>query len=139
MEEGTLLQIDPEKVCFIIIKAREFDAKEEPMEEDYASNAADEGMREVLEDLPEDATYDELKAFLQALNRDELLDLLALTFVGRGDYTSEEWEEARAEADSTLDRKVFEYLLGIPTLGDYLEEGLTALGYSCEDMEKGHL
>ena len=52
MEEGTLLQIDPEKVCFIIIKAREFDAKEEPMEEDYASNAADEGMREVLEDKP---------------------------------------------------------------------------------------
>jgi hypothetical protein len=134
-----MLQIDPEKVCFIIIKAREFDAKEEPMEEDYASNAADEGMREVLEDLPDDATFEELKAFLEALNRDELLDLLALTFIGRGDFTAEEWGEARTEAESTLDYKVFDYLLGIPMLGDYLEEGLTALGYSCEDMEKGHL
>ncbi|MGB8273760.1 MAG: DUF3775 domain-containing protein [Alphaproteobacteria bacterium] len=134
-----MLQIDPDKVCFIIIKAREFDAKEEPMEDDYGSNAADEGMREVLEDLPDDATYEELRTFLEGLNQDEYIDLLALTYVGRGDFTAKEWAGAVTEAKSSLDRKVVDYLLGIPLLGDYLEEGLTALGYSCADMEKEHL
>jgi hypothetical protein len=134
-----MLQIDPDKVCFIIIKAREFDAKEEGLEEEEGSNPSDEGMREVLEDLPDDATYDELHAFIVALNQDELIDLLALTYLGRGDFTAEEWQEAQAEAKGTITSKVADYLLGIPVLADYLEEGLTALGYSCGDLEKAHL
>jgi hypothetical protein len=32
------LNISPEKVCYIIIKAREFDAKVEPVEPDPGSN-----------------------------------------------------------------------------------------------------
>lgn len=134
-----MLQIDPDKVCWIIIKAREFDVKEEGLDEDEGSNPSDEGMREVLEDLPDDATYDELHAFIVALNQDELIDLLALTYLGRGDFTAEEWQEAQAEAKATITPKVADYLLGIPVLADYLEEGLTALGYSCEDLEKSHL
>ena len=27
----------------------------------------------------------------------------------------------------------------LPALGDYLEEGLAELGYSCDDMELSHL
>ena len=65
------MEIDPETVCFLIIKAREFDVKVDPVEPDPGSNPADGGVREVLEDYADDSTYDELKAFLEALNEED--------------------------------------------------------------------
>jgi hypothetical protein len=41
-EDAVTLTISPEKVCFIIIKAREFDAKEEANEPDPGSNPSDD-------------------------------------------------------------------------------------------------
>lgn len=133
------MDIPLEKVCYIVIKAREFDVKEAPVEEDRGSNPADEGMMEVLADYPDDPTYEELKSFLDDLNRDEFVDLLALVWIGRGDYTAQEWNEVVKEARSVVDKKAPDYLLGIPLLADFLEEGLNALGYSCLDEEKANL
>lgn len=133
------LNISPEKVCFIIIKAREFDAKVDPVETDPGSNPADSGEREILEDYSDDLTFAELYAAIDGLNEDEVVDLIALAWVGRGDFTKDEWAEARALADERHRRHSAGYLTGIPALGDYLEEGLSALGYSCEDYEIGRL
>ena len=44
------LSISREKVCYIIAKAREFDAKDVVTDPDDASNPADDGMISVLED-----------------------------------------------------------------------------------------
>lgn len=137
-KEAPSLEIAVEKVCYIIIKAREFDAKEEG-DEDSGSNTADDGEREILLDFPDDPTYLELRSFLESLNHDEFVDLLALVWLGRGDYTVEEWQEVIAEARGIVDKKAPEYLLGIPLLADFLEEGLNALGLSCEDEEREHL
>jgi hypothetical protein len=137
-ERPPMLEIAVDKVCYLIIKAREFDVKEEA-DEDAGSNPADDGVREILLDLPEDPTYQELKGFLESLNRDEYVDLLALVWLGRGDYAADEWDEVVKEAHATVDKKAADYLLGIPLLGDFLEEGLNALGLSCEDMERKHL
>ena len=137
------MDIALEKVCYIVVKAREFDVKEAPSEEgrgeDRGSNPADEGMVEVLADYPDDPVYEELKTFLDSLNRDEYVDLLALVWIGRGDYTGQEWNEAVKEARTIADKKAPDYLLGIPLLPDFLEEGLNAVGYSCLDEEKEHL
>ena len=133
------LEIALEKVCFIIIKAREFDAKEEGEEEEEGSNTADDSEREILLDFPNDPTYLELRSFLESLNRDEYVDLLGLVWLGRGDYTAEEWPEVISEARGIVDKKAPDYLLGIPLLADFLEEGLNALGLSCEDIEREHL
>jgi hypothetical protein len=133
------LQIALDKVCYIIVKAREFDVKEEVSEDDPGSNPSDDKSIDVLADYPDDPTYAELKSFLDDLNRDEFVDLLALVWMGRGDYTPKEWNEVVKEARQILDKKAPEYLLGIPLLADYLEEGLNALGLSCEDFEKEHL
>ncbi len=48
------LAIAAEKVCFLIIKAREFDAKDAVTDPDGASNATDDGMISVLEDHRDD-------------------------------------------------------------------------------------
>jgi len=128
-----MLGIAVEKVCFSILKARAFDAKVEVVEPDPGSNPSDEDMREVLEDYADDATFVELKDFIESLNEEEQVNLVALVWLGRGTFSDDEWEAALAEAQAAHNDHTADYLLGMPLLGDYLEEGLSQLGYSCED------
>jgi len=125
--------IDIDKVCWVILKAREFDAKTAPVEEEPGSNPADEEMREVLEAYPEDTVEEELRAFIDSLNEDEQIELVALAWVGRGSFSAEEWAEAVAEARRAHNDRTADYLLGMPLLSDYLLEGLAAFGLSCEE------
>jgi hypothetical protein len=122
------LRISPEKVCYVIAKAREFDVKVAPEEMD---DEGDSGR--ILEDYADDPTYDELKSFLETLNDEEVEDLLALDWLGRGDdWSVDDWDELLGEIRDVRERHTVEYLLGTPMLPDYLEEGLAALGHSCE-------
>ncbi|MFQ5972481.1 MAG: DUF3775 domain-containing protein [Alphaproteobacteria bacterium] len=134
-----MLRIEPEKVCFVIVKAREFDIKVEVDDPDPGSNPSDDGMRAVFEDYGDDATFEEIKAFLDALNEGEQVSLVALAWLGRGDFTADEWEAALDEARRAHNEHTSTYLLGMPLLPDYLEEGLSQLGYSCEEYEMGRL
>jgi hypothetical protein len=133
------LSISPEKLCFIIIKAREFDVKDVVTDPQDSSNAPDDSMRSVLEDHEDDPVYDELTGFIGALTEDEQIDLVALAWLGRGDGTIEDWEELRAEAARAHNKRTATYLLGMPLLADHLEEALSQFGYSCEDYEMGRL
>lgn len=134
-----MLTISPDKVCYIIVKAREFDVKEAPSFLDTGGNPSDDKDLEILEDYADDPTYEELLGAITILNRDELLDLMALTWIGRGDFGREQWNEARANAGGIPASRLAGYLVGTPLLGDYLEEGLSAFDLSCEDVEKEHL
>lgn len=134
-----MLTISPEKVCYAIVKSREFDAKVEPVEPDPGSNPSDEMMDTVLEDRPDDPVFAELKTFIEDLNVAEQVELVALAWIGRGTYGADEWEETVREARRGHNDRTADYLLGIPELGDILEEGLSQMGYSCEDFERGHL
>src|SRR5262249_34128965 len=127
--------ISPEKVCFIIIKAREFDAKDEASEPDPGSNPADDADAAVLEDHEDDPVVEELTSFVGALSLDEQIDLVALAWLGRDDYDAHDWPAVREEAAEAHNERTASYLLGMPQLGDFLEEGLAVLGYSCEDYE----
>jgi hypothetical protein len=57
-----MLQISPDIVCFIILKANAFDAKVDVIEPDPGPNPSSDDLREVIEDDEEDADYTELKA-----------------------------------------------------------------------------
>jgi len=129
------LTISPETVCYVIVKAREFDVKVDPDDPDSGSNPTDDNEIDVLEDLADDPTFEEVSGVLAALNDDETLDLVALTWIGRGDYTREDWEEARDQAREIPLKDRPRYQLGTPLLGDFLEAGLSELGHSCEDYE----
>jgi hypothetical protein len=129
------LTISPETVCYVIVKAREFDVKVDPADPDSGSNPTDDDEIDILEDLADDPTFEEVSGVLGALNDDESLDLVALTWIGRGDYTSEDWDEARDQAREIPLKDRPRYLLGTPLLGDFLEDGLSELGHSCEDYD----
>lgn len=134
-----LLAIDREMLSYIIIKAREFDAKVQPVEPDPGSNPADDREEEILGDYADDPTLDELRTAIDDLNEDAVVDLIALTWLGRGDYDAEDWREARLLAEERHRPHSSDYLVGIPSLGDYIEEGLAALGYDTSDFGLGHL
>jgi Protein of unknown function (DUF3775) len=101
------LSIAVEKVCFVIVKAREFDVKDVVTDSDDASNASDDSMISVLEDHGDDPVADELRGFIGALNEDEQTDLVALTWLGRGDGTIEEWADSGMTTFGSTAHRVF--------------------------------
>lgn len=128
------LGISPEKVRFIIVKAREFDVKEAESDPGEGSDAIDDGMTDVLEDDPEnDAVQQELTAFINGMDVEEQTNLVALAWLGRGTYDIEDWPEALDTAKAEHNSRTAQYLLGLPLLGDYLAEGLEAFGESYDD------
>lgn len=131
------LTISPEKAFFIIVKAREFDEQVAPTDPDSGSNPTDDREVDVLEEQADNPVLQELQAALGGLNVDEQLDLLALTWLGRGDFGS--FAQARQEAVDVSAKHIPCYLIGTPLLSDYLEEGLSQLGYSLEDYEINRL
>ena len=122
------LTISPEKVAFLIEKAREFDVKDAASDPDSGSNAADDDMIDVLEDNGQDPVVREISGFIAAMSEDEQADLVALMRLGRGDGDLAEWDDLRREAADQRDRSTARYLLGEPMLGDLLAEGLDAFG-----------
>ena len=142
--------LSSDRVCFIVVLAREFHAKEgavtpnegwEPGGDEGASDPPDERVpfSEVLEDRGDDPFYNQIEGFIKAMNDDERAELLALMLVGRGDYDISEWASAMQDARDYDTPDFTAYLMEHPRLADYLEEGLAAHGLSCEDVEMGRL
>src|SRR5487761_1080039 len=132
------LDISIEKVCYIILKAREYDAKVPPVEADPGSNPTDDGERAILDDYRGDATQQELRDAIDGLNEDEAIDLIAIAWVARGVFLADEWDDAHRLAQERPRSRSARYLLGIPNLSDVLEAGFTVLGFSCADVENAH-
>ncbi len=137
--DEVMLAISPEKVCFIMIKAREFDAKDEVTEPDPGSNPSDDKDVSVLEAHGDDPVVEELASLINSLSEDEQIDLVALMWLGRDDYSAGDWAEVRSEAARAHNNRTAEYLIGTPLVADFLEEGLSKLGYSCEEFEINRL
>lgn len=130
------LTIGPDTVRFFIEKAKAISAA---VNEDYADgseheveldgNSRDNHHHDGLaEEKTDDLTAEELRQLIDDLNVDEAAELIALMWIGRGDYSADEWNEAVNEARQRGNRRTSKYLLGMPLLGDWLEEGLEALG-----------
>jgi hypothetical protein len=127
-----MLGIAVEKVCDLVLRAEAFDAKVPVIEPDPGSDVIDDKWAEVLEDYSDDPTLDEMRAFIQGLNMEEQINLVALVWLGREDYGPDDWEDLLQQAREAHNDHTDEYLIGIPLLGTFLEEGLSQLGYSCE-------
>ncbi|MBA3447767.1 MAG: DUF3775 domain-containing protein [Pseudaminobacter sp.] len=130
------LSIGPDKVRLFIEKANTLSAA---INDDYADGSENEVELDgdardnhhhdgLAEEKAEDSTEEELRGLIGDLNVDESAELIALMWLGRGDYVADEWAEALNEARQRDRRRTAKYLLGMPLLGDWLEEGLEAIG-----------
>jgi len=120
-----MLSVHPDTICFIIAKAREFQAKEQVVIPDWAL--------QVLADHIDDLSLLEVKTAVQDLSPEQQAELVALMWLGRGDYDMEDWYTAVEDAQHAQSDNTAQYLLAHPYVSDYLEEGLIQHGYSCEE------
>jgi hypothetical protein len=118
------LELNRGVVQIVMDKARQFHAKEEvTFPEDPLSPNEDWAMQ-VLADHADDPVVEELTGTIESLEPDEQARLVALMWLGRGDYSLEEWEEAVAQARNEWNGRTAEYLIGTPLVADYLAGGL---------------
>jgi len=130
-----MLEISPRRVAHIIVRSREIDAKVGTWDRSGDSVDADS----ILAARRGDATESELRAFIARLNEDEKASLVALMWIGRETFEPEELEEAIQTARDEATTPTEDYLLGVPLLPDYLEDGLDKLGISAADAEEDFL
>jgi hypothetical protein len=126
------LDISPSKVGYVIVKAREYAAKVAAWDDGETS---EHDADSILEAFSDDATQAELREFIDDLNEDEQVSLVALAWIGRGSFGPDELEDAMETACAERNHRTADYLIGMPLLPDYLEEALDRLGYSVEDAE----
>lgn len=131
------LTIDPDTVRLFVLKAKAISAA---VNNDYEAGneheiELDDQSRDshhhdgLAEEEEEDLTERELRALIADLNVDEAAELIAIMWIGRGDFDTGEWNEAVADArERGAGRRAANYLLSIPMLGDWLETGLESIG-----------
>ena len=128
-----MLAINPEIVCEIIDRARNFQAKEGLVLPEDADNLSEYSLQEAFSEHQGDMSYEEVSTTIdEDLDAEQQAELVALMWLGRGDFAVEEWERGRKEALERLSDHTAKYLLATPMIADYLEEGLDLLGYRCE-------
>lgn len=116
-----MLQISPDKIAHIIIRAREYESGINPW--------VHEG------DSRQHGTRTELHDFIEGLNEDEQASLVAVMWIGRESFEVEELSEAIDTARAERSSPTEDYLMGEPRLADLLEAGMEALGISPEAAE----
>ncbi|OUR77895.1 hypothetical protein A9Q83_10335 [Alphaproteobacteria bacterium 46_93_T64] len=130
-----MLQIAVEKVCDVIINSLALNATVEEGGDEFTE------VPDISDDLefapPPEDRYLELRRVIEKFNEEERLNLVALAWVGRGTFSVDEWDEALEEAKDISGSRVAEYLVNMGQLGDYLEIGLSELGFSSEGFETG--
>jgi len=131
--ERPMPEINPAKVCFIVEKSREYLGEDVGVEADE-SNPTDDDERVMLTGAAGRSVRRELVEFIKDLDVDEAAALVALAWIGRGDFEPEEWRAAVAEAKERAEGPTWKYLLGLELLPDYLEDALSAFGRSCEGL-----
>ena len=131
------LRISAEKVCAFIEAARELAGKVPSTAGDRTSTG-DDSKLETIVDKPGQDFYEgderrrEMVEFVAGLNVEEQTDLLALIWIGRGDYEPEEWDSALAEAEARIAARDPDYMIGDSALPEYLGDGLDAFGRTCD-------
>ncbi len=118
------LDLNRDTIRFIIDKAHEFHAREDVTFPDEPEAVDEEWVKQVASDFGADPYYQELKSTIEDLEPDQQVSLVSLMWVGRGDYSLDEWDEAIEYAEDTWTEHTADYLIGTSLLADYLEEGL---------------
>lgn len=131
------MELNQETVCGLILQIRQYDGKEQEVDPEDSSNpsdteADDVPYKDTLESGPEDSIEQVIRAELHAMNEEELREMVALVWIGRGDYDGEQFTTAKAEAGRREDIDTVDYLLQEPLLADHLANGLAAIGQPCD-------
>src|SRR5215469_5938240 len=98
-----MLKSPLDQLAYLIEKAREFDAETAPVDSASGSNPSDDNGVGILEATSDNPTQEELAAALNGLDDEQRIEVLALVWLGRGDFDQGEWRDALAQAREVHD------------------------------------
>lgn len=127
-----MLDVNPDTVCRLIELARVFHAQEEVVIPEEPDNPGGDWPTQILAGHSNDSMLDEFRNIVADLEPDQQQQIVALLWLGRGDFTLEEWTEAVDEATDNWNERTADYLIAHPLLPDHLTEGLDQHGYGCD-------
>ena len=127
-----MLNISSETVCNIIQRARQFHVKEQVVVPEIPNRPADDWALQMLADHAGDLNFQEVTLIINDLEPDQKATLVALMWLGKGDYGLDNWQAALKDAADSLTDHTAAYLMGHPLVADYLQDALSQHGYSCD-------
>jgi hypothetical protein len=130
-----MIDLNPETVSNIAVHARDFQASASMSADEEPVQRIDDRDLEQLSEWRGDTAYIELKNTIDDLEPDQQATLVALMWLGRGDYEFDEWQAAMDYATEAHGVATSEYLIATPLLADYLVEGLALHGYDTDQQQ----
>jgi len=127
-----MIDLNPESVLQIVERAREFQTEEIALPQEPPAMPVDDSPIEYVVQWLGDPAYIELKEAIDDLEPDQQVSLVALMWLGRGDYELDEWDAALEYAAEARTASSADYLIATPLLADYLLEGLNKHGYEVD-------
>jgi hypothetical protein len=126
------LRISTDKICDLIEAAREVAGLVAPTTGDRTTTGDDSKLVTIEDNPAEDDRRGQIVEFITGLNAAEQTDLLALIYVGRGDFDIDSWHDAVHEAATHITDRDADFLVGDAALPEYLGAGLDAFDRSCD-------
>ena len=118
------LELNRDTVQFIIDTAHEFHSQDDVTFDEEPERPDEDWAQQVAADYDNYPYYQELKTTIEDLEPDQQISLVALMWLGRGDYSIGEWNDALKFAEESWTDHTAEYLIGTSLLADYLAEGI---------------
>lgn len=128
-----MLNVNPDTVCRLIELAQAYHVRESVSIPEEGNNAADDWSQQMLADHKDNTSYEEFESIIKDLDADLQQEVVALLWLGRGDYSLEEWESTVQQAKEQWSPETAQYLIDHPLLADRLREGLELHGYNCDN------
>lgn len=128
-----MFDVNKEIICNIITKAHELNIEDDLIIPDDQDNLSDAEWKQILAEYQEDFSYIELKNLINDLEPDQQKEVIALMYIGRGDFEKDQWSAALQQTHNISPSGRADYLISKTMLADYLEEGLAKFGYSCDE------
>jgi len=121
------MNIAEKTVRELILRARGYDGKEQIDDFERDADTAETDAVETLPTGDHDTGREEIEDWITSLDEEAQAELVALYWIGRGDYEGRDFPEAVGEARDRRTGPTSDYLLGAPLMGDYIELGLDAV------------
>ncbi len=132
-----MLNVSGHMVSRLIELAREFHAGDTVLAaEELTGWDDDKGLGRDVDNHPGNPFLREFQSVVDELDPEQQQDLVALMWLGRGDYSEDEFEEARALARDEWRPGTGEYLLAHPLLAEHLREALDVFGLEPEGLSQ---
>jgi hypothetical protein len=124
------MTIQPGYLRRLVFKMRAVSLGDEDTPRDARDNAVFGTHHITLkEEVGVDPTRAELVAEIDGMDPEHQQELVALMWVGRGDFDATEWRETLTLAAERADTPTSGYLLSHAMAADYIVSGLEELGY----------